>query len=223
MPFSQQSIDFLFENRLHDSKEWFSAHKSDYEALVKQPMSQLVLDLAPTMAKIDKYIICDPKKISRLYRDLRMHPDSIFRDHIWYSFGRPRGADSRPPEFYFSIGAGGMSFGCGYYCTRPAVTEAARQLILSDDESFKAAFMAVQKQKTFALYGEPYKRDHYPDQPREKADWLNRRGLGLSGAITDPEIMFTDKLAKHIAREFKKIAPMYDFYMKAERLADKTE
>lgn len=223
MPFSQQSIDFLFENRLHDSKEWFNAHKSDYEALVKQPMAQLVLDLAPTMAKIDKYIICDPKKISRLYRDLRMHPDSIFRDHIWYSFGRPRGADSRPPEFYFSIGAGGMNFGCGYYCTRPAVTEAARQLILNDDESFKTAFMAVQKQKTFALYGEPYKRDRYPDQPREKADWLNRRSLGLSGVISDPEIMFTDKLAKHIAKEFKKIAPMYDFYMKAERLADEKE
>lgn len=223
MPFSQQSIDFLFENRLHDSKAWFTEHKTDYEALVKQPMSQLVLDLAPTMMKIDKYIICDPKKISRIYRDARMHPDSIFRDHIWYSFGRPRDARNPAPEFYFSIGAGGMSFGCGYYCARPAVMEAARQLILADDDSFKEAFMAVKKQKSFTLYGEPYKRDRYPDQPREKADWLNRRSLGLSGELTDPEIMFTDKLSKHVAREFKKIAPVYHFYMKAEQLANEKE
>ncbi len=220
MPFSQASIDFLFENRLHDSKTWFTEHKADYEALVKQPMTQLVLDLAPTMAKIDKYIICDPKKISRIYRDARMHPDSIFRDHIWYSFGRPRDARNPAPEFYFSIGASGMSFGCGYYCVRPAVMEAARQLILADDDAFKAAFMAVKKQKSFQLYGEMYKRDRYPDQPREKSEWLNRRSLGLSGELTDPEIMFTDKLSKHIAREFKKIAPVYELYMKAEQLAN---
>ena len=219
MPFSQASIDFLFENRLHDSKTWFTEHKADYEALVRQPMAQLVLDLAPTMTKIDKYIICDPKKMSRLYRDARMHPDSIFRDHIWYSFGRMKSGFDPRPEFYFSIGAGGMSFGCGYYCARPAVMEAARQLILSDDDSFKAAFLAAKKQKSFALYGELYKRDRYPDQPREKADWLNRRSLGLSGEITDPDIMFTDNLAKHIAREFKKIAPVYEFYMKAEQAA----
>lgn len=223
MPFSQASIDFLFENRLHDSKAWFTEHKAEYESLVKQPMAQLVLDLAPTMMKIDKYIICDPKKVSRIYRDARMHPDSIFRDHIWYSFGRPREPRNPAPEFYFSIGAGGMSFGCGYYCARPAVMEAARQLILTDDDAFKAAFIAVKKQKSFELYGEMYKRDRYPDQPREKANWLNRRSLGLSGELTDPEIMFTDKLAKHIAREFKKIAPVYDFYMKAEQLANEKE
>ena len=223
MPFSQQSIDFLFENRLHDSKSWFTEHKADYESLVKQPMAQLVLDLAPTMIKIDKYIICDPKKISRIYRDARMHPDSIFRDHIWYSFGRPRDARNPAPEFYFSIGAGGMSFGCGYYCARPAVMQAVRKLILSDDDSFKAAFLAVKKQKSFQLFGEPYKRNRYPDQPPEKCEWLNRRGLGLSGELTDPEIMFTDKLAKHIAREFKKIAPVYDLYMKAELLAAQAE
>ena len=223
MPFSQQSIDFLFENRLHDSKAWFTEHKADYESLVKQPMSQLVLDLAPTMMKIDKYIICDPKKISRIYRDARMHPDSIFRDHIWYSFGRPRDSSNPAPEFYFSIGAGGMSFGCGYYCARPAVMQAARELILADDDSFKAAFLAVKKQKSFQLYGELYKRNRYPDQSPEKCDWLNRRSMGLSGELTDPEIMFTDKLSKHIAREFKKIAPVYDFYMKAEMLAAQAE
>ena len=41
----------------------------------------------------------------------------------------------------------------------------------------------------------------------------------VSGNITDPEIMFSDKLSKHVAREFKKIAPVYRFYLKAEALA----
>ena len=219
MPFSQQSIDFLFENRLHDSKQWFNEHKKDYISLVKEPMSKLVLELAPTMMKIDKQIVCDPRRISRLYRDARMHPDSIFRDHIWYSFGRMKTGYDPRPEFYFCIGAGGMEFGCGYYCARPATMAAARKLILDGDDSFKKAFLAVQKQKSFSLYGEPYKRNRFPEQPPEIGNWLNRRSLGLSGDITDPEIMFTDKLTSHIAKEFKKIAPVYEFYLRAEALA----
>ncbi len=27
MPFSKKSLDFLFENRLNDSKEWYNEHK----------------------------------------------------------------------------------------------------------------------------------------------------------------------------------------------------
>ncbi len=219
MPFSQASLDFLFENRLHDNKEWFNEHKADYKELVTEPMAQLILDVAPTMEKIDKQIICNPKRISRLYRDARMHPDSIFRDHIWYSFGRQKDGFNPRPEFYFSVGASGMSFGCGYYCPRPATMEAARQLILARDESFQKAFKAVEKQKTFSMYGDLYKRNKYPDQPPEICLWLNRKNLGLSADITDPEIMFGEALSAYVSGEFLKIAPIYDFYLKAETLA----
>ena len=47
MPFSQQSVDFLFENRLHDSREWFRDHKQTYAEQVTEPMKQLILDVAP--------------------------------------------------------------------------------------------------------------------------------------------------------------------------------
>ena len=32
--FTKQTLDFLFENRLHDSKAWFEEHKEDYNRLV---------------------------------------------------------------------------------------------------------------------------------------------------------------------------------------------
>ena len=49
MPFSQQSVDFLFENRLHDSREWFRDHKQTYAEQVTEPMKQLILDVAPAV------------------------------------------------------------------------------------------------------------------------------------------------------------------------------
>lgn len=101
MPFTQQSIDFLFENRLHDSREWFGEHKQDYQRLVVEPMTALIEELAPTITKIDPLIEINPKRISRIYRDMRLHPDSIFRDHIWYTFSRVREQFQALPGFYF--------------------------------------------------------------------------------------------------------------------------
>ena len=124
MGFTQGTIDFLFENRLHDSREWFGEHKQDgrsingiilyyhsaesflyaavravvaaavtYSARSNrtEPLGELVTELAPIMAKIDKMIICDPKRISRIYRDARYAKDSVFRDEVWYPRTSPRG------------------------------------------------------------------------------------------------------------------------------------
>lgn len=220
MPFTQQSLDFLFENRLHDSRDWFNEHKEDYRRLVTEPMKELVLEVAPTILKIDPLIEINPARISRIYRDMRLNPDSIFRDHIWYTFSRSREQYHALPGFYFSVGAGGVSYGCGYYCASAQSMQKLRALILGGDDSFKKAFLAVEKQRVFSMYGDMYKRSKYPDQPEELRRWLDRKGIGLTFDTSDPEIMFSDKLAQRVARDIKKIAPFYDFCMKAEASPD---
>ncbi len=216
MPFSQRSVDFLFENRLHDSREWFNEHREDYRIYVTEPMKELILELAPTILKIDPLIEINPARISRLYRDMRLHPDSIFRDHIWYTFSRTREQYHALPGFYFSIGAAGISYGCGYYCASAGSMNALRSLMLAGDDSFRQAFLAVGKQKTFSLYGDMYKRSKFPDQPEELRRWLDRKDIGLSCDTNDPGVMFSEKLAKKVASDFRRIAPFYDFCMKAE-------
>lgn len=216
MPFSQRSVDFLFENRLHDNREWFNEHREDYRIYVTEPMKELILELAPTILKIDPLIEINPARISRLYRDMRLHPDSIFRDHIWYTFSRTREQYHALPGFYFSIGAAGISYGCGYYCASAGSMNTLRSLMLAGDDSFRQAFLAVEKQKTFSLYGDMYKRSKFPDQPEELRRWLDRKGIGLSCDTNDPGVMFSEKLAKKVASDFRRIAPFYDFCMKAE-------
>lgn len=216
MPFSQKSLDFLFENRLHDSREWFNEHKEDYKTYVTDPMKQLVEAVAPTITAIDPLIVTDPRRISRIHRDMRLNPDSIFRDHIWYTFSRTKEQFHALPGFYFSIGVNGISYGCGYYCASAKSMQLLRSLILAGDVSFKAAFEAVNSQKTFTMYGDKYKRSKFPDQTDELKEWLDRKGIGLSFDSNDPKVMFSDKLAQKVARDLKKIAPFYEFCMKAE-------
>lgn len=222
MAFTQGTIDFLFENRLHDSREWFGEHKQDYRTLVTEPLGELVTQLAPVMAKIDGLIICDPKRISRIYRDARYAKDSVFRDEVWYTFARERpNAWAGHPGYYFSVGAGGISYGCGYYCADGSVKEALRGMIIGDDPVYAAAYKAINGQRTFKMYGELYKKNHFPEQPAEKCEWLNRKEYGVSFHTNDPAVMFSDKLIQKVGRDFKKIAPFYDFCMRAHELAER--
>ncbi len=220
MPFTQKTLDFLFENRLHDSREWFGEHKEEYAEYVIEPLSELIKAVTPAILKIDAEIICDPKKISRIYRDARYAHDSIFRDTVWYTFARKReDAYEGHPGYYFSVGVSGISYGCGYYNADAAVRSSASGMVLCDDPSYIAAREAYDKQRTFLMYGEFYKKNRFPDAPPEKLPWLNRKALGVSFDTNDSKVMFSEGLAKKVARDFLKIAPLYDFYMKAGQLA----
>lgn len=217
MPFSAKSLDFLFENMLNDSKTWYNDHKEDYKKYVTEPFTKFVIDLTDAMLEIDDKFVCNPKKISRLYRDARYAKGkSIFRDYVWYSFCRPYEGHKCLPEFYFSISPRGFDYGCGYYAASSDTMESIRNLILNDDKSFKSALSAYKKQDVFELYGELYKRNRYPDESPDKQNWLNRRSMGLSCESKDFDLLFSDRLSKKIAADFTAIAPIYKFFVHAE-------
>lgn len=219
MPFSARSLDFLFENMLNDSKIWYNDHKEDYNRYVREPFAAFVNDVSEAMLTIDGNFVCNPKKISRLYRDARYAKGkSIFRDYVWYSFCRPYEGHKCLPEFYFSISPRGFDYGCGYYSAGSDTMESIRSLILSDDKSFRAALAAYKMQDVFELYGELYKRSRYPDESADKQNWLNRRSMGLSCESKDFDLLFSDRLAEKIAADFTAIAPVYKFFIHAEEL-----
>lgn len=217
MPFSAKSLDFLFENRLNDSKVWFNEHKDDYRKYVTEPLAELICGISETMLEIDDSFICDPRKISRIYRDARYAKGkSIFRDYVWYTFSRTRDAYKALPGYYFSISPNGFDYGCGFYYASTDTMDMLRKMIIEDDKSFKKALNAYKSQDVFSLYGDMYKRNRYPEESAEKQDWLNRKSIGLTCESKDFELLFSNRLIEKVAADFKAIAPVYDFYLKAE-------
>lgn len=220
MPFSNDSINFLFENRVMDSRPWFAEHREDYERLVLEPLRELVTALTPTMLSIDPLFICEPKvdrSISRIYRDTRFsHDKSIFRDLMWCVFIRDRKIYNGLPGFWFEFSPKGFRYGCGYYQASAETMEAMRAMILADEKTYKAALKAFKKQSVFMLGDYKYKRSRYPEQPEEKRDWLDRRSIDFLAESDDFELLFSDTLAEKLASDFKLLIPMYDFMMAAE-------
>ena len=117
MFFSQKTLDFLFENRVHDSRTWFHEHHDVYEQTVLGPARELVDALTPAMHSIDRQLICDGRIgrcISRINRDTRFSKNKeLYRDVVWLVFMREKHANY--PCFYFELSPRGCNWGCGWY------------------------------------------------------------------------------------------------------------
>ena len=215
MPFSPSTLDFLFENRLNDSKSWFNEHRDDYNNYVTKPFNDFTEALTPAMQNIDSLI--SHIRVSRIYRDARYaRGKSIFRENMWCTFSRTHDLYRSLPSFYFEISGNGFDYGCGYYIAATESMNDLLSLILNDSPYFTAALEAFESQSTFDLYGDMYKRDRYPAESDTKKNWLNRKTIGISARSKDWELLFSDRLADKIAADFESIAPIYDLFLKAE-------
>ena len=217
-PFSQKTLDFLFENRLHDSRAWFAEHKADYQALVLQPLCQLVEELSPAMLKLDPDFTTEPKvdkTICRIWRDTRYTKDpSLYRDHMWIIFkrgGRMHGTDY--PGIYFEINPDGFSYGCGFYHASTAFMRNLRERVLRGDGEFEAAQEAFLSQKVFRMEGDCFKRPRYGFRSPEEQLWLERRNIGFGADSHDFAALFSPSLPETLLGDLKLLFPVYRFLL----------
>lgn len=73
--FTPASLNFLRQLALNNNREWFTAHKADYETHVKLPFLRLIADLAEPLKEISPQYVANPKPVGgsmfRIYRDTR--------------------------------------------------------------------------------------------------------------------------------------------------------
>lgn len=221
MPFSEATLDFMALNRVMNSREWFHEHRDEYLSLVVEPIAELVEDMAPEMWKIDPSLIIIPKvgkSISRIWRDTRRGPElPIYRDVMWITLLRAKYEGY--PSFWFEFSPRCLRWGCGWYQTDPAIMDCIRDMILSHDPDWRAALAAFEAQKVFRLDDERYKRSRHPDAPENERAWLDQKSLCLTHEETKLDRLYSDKLAAALTRDFKRIAPVYEFFLKAVGLA----
>ena len=221
MPFSEATLDFMALNRVMNSREWFHEHRDEYLSLVVEPIAELVEDLAPEMWKIDPSLIIIPKvgkSISRIWRDTRRGSElPIYRDVMWITLLRAKYEGY--PSFWFEFSPRRLRWGCGWYQTDPAIMDCIRGMILSHDPDWRAALAAFEAQKVFRLDDERYKRSRHPDAPENERAWLDQKSLCLTHEETKLDRLYSDKLAAALTRDFRRIAPVYEFFLKAVGLA----
>ena len=223
--FTEQALRFLAENSRQNNREWFQSHKEEYRRSVVQPLAALTEELAPAMHEIDRQIVCDPRvggSISRIYRDIRFSRDKrLYHESAWVVWTRNKKAHETIPAFYFEIFPDGFEYGCGFYSAGTRTMEVLRRLVLDGDIRFMDAWKSYTTlKKRFPLYGEQYKRHRFPEASPELWEWLDRKNIGLSRRTENTRELFSPNLAEVLERDFRLIAPVYHFFIRAGEIAD---
>lgn len=217
--FSPKTLDFLFENRLQDSRAWFEAHKVDYRRHVLEPLRQLVEALTPSMLEIDARLTTEPKvdkTICRIWRDTRYsHDKSLYRDTMWIIFKRGKMHGTQVPGLYFEVSEQGFSYGAGFYHASTGYMNTLRRMVLAGTPAFTKADQVYRSQQIYQMNGVCFKRPRFTDQPQTLRLWLERRNIGFYADSHDYELLFSDQLADKLIADFRLLAPIYHFLLEA--------
>jgi uncharacterized protein (TIGR02453 family) len=119
--FPPGALDFFDRLAANKNRDWFQAHKAEYERLLRTPMIALVADLASRLAERGVPLtVADPAKaIMRINRDVRFAKDkSPYKTNIAATLTRT-GERHAPGMLYLHVSPEGSFAGCGFYEIEP--------------------------------------------------------------------------------------------------------
>ncbi|MCL2886807.1 MAG: DUF2461 domain-containing protein [Betaproteobacteria bacterium] len=198
----------------NNSREWFQAHRDEFQQRVALPLAALAETLAPGMARLDGALI---KKLSRPQRDTRFSKDKTpYRTEMWFAFRRARPDWTEYPAFFFEATPEHCRWGMGYYAARPATMSALREMALADPARFLQA-LATAASRGFTPQGELYKRQPPvpADIPEAIAQLARQRNIYLARTTCYEPPMLDSGLAEILAADYAALGDMYRLFCMA--------
>ena len=184
--FAKEAPGFFHQLAAEMTRDWFNAHKADYETLWVQPMTALLEHVAARLKRPFQGLTVHAPKLFRIYRDVRFGADkSPYKTHIAGVIRVSRGGGAKKPTvssaaLYLHLGADDEYVGAGHYIFEPDTLVRWRKLVADNrtgaeiqklvDASRKRG-MQTEAHEVLARVPKPYDADH----PR--AELLRYKGL----------------------------------------------
>lgn len=211
---SSKAIALLAENRYHDSKIFYEAHKEELKQLATLPMRQVMMDLSDTLLKLDEEMYLDPVySVSRIRRDTRYTKDkTLYREHMWIMFRRNKAIYRNCPFLWFEISPAGYDYGIAFFTEKPSYMDEFRQAVTTRPEVFRQALATVQKAK-LQFCGDVYKRPKVLDANPELFLYMNAKNLQFMKSNGDLRRIESDIIIKDLRKMIRTVQPMYSFLL----------
>lgn len=215
--FSDASFKFLRSLARNNSREWFHAHKADYEAHVRAPFQRLLTDLQPVLAEVSPHYRAEPKTVGgslfRIQRDTRFANDkSPYKPWQGARLFHERGRQVAAPSFYLHLQPQGCFVGAGLWHPQPDTLRRMRHFILDNPGSWKAAAHGGAFRKHYDLdTSEMLVRMPRGFPPEfEFADDLRRKNFVAVRALED-DLITGPRLLATLSRDLAGLAPFTDY------------
>jgi uncharacterized protein (TIGR02453 family) len=211
--FTSKTLSFLRSLKRNNKREWFHAHKDQYEEHCRQPMLGLVERIATDLKSIAPDHVADVKvSMFRQFRDTRFSDDKTpMKTHIAATFpnrtlGRMNGAG-----IYFEIAPGWVWIGGGLWRPDSSQLQLVREHIVAHQRQFETIIKAPGLKKLGGLKGDQISRvprGFAKDHPA--ADYLKYRQL--MAFREEPAAFATTKtFYKQLVGTIETLAPLVRF------------
>src|SRR6266487_3764552 len=209
--FTPHTLRFLRALKRNNRREWFNAHRDDYDAHVRQPMTAIIERLAVDLRSFAPELVASPKaSMYRIHRDTRFSEDKTpYKTHVAAVFP-PRGLPKHEGAgAYFHVAPDGVWIGGGMYAPQTPQLHAVREHIAANVRRLRAIVQSAGFRRHIGrLEGERLQRvpRGFPgDHPA--AEYLKFRQF-LAGCEFPPELAASPAFYRTLLTVFRQVAPL---------------
>ena len=206
--FSPETVDFLWGIRMNNNREWFTENKKNYVNYLFEPMKALGADLfQPFLDKSGNIL-----KVSRIYRDARMHPPEPYKESLWICIRQDVEWWAENPCLYFEINPDGAHYGFFLWKMRTSAMEDFRRHITAYPEEFLELVRKTEEAVGQPITAELYKRPKVTDNPDLERFFAWKGQIACVRQIEPGEALFGPELKNQVADFFEKLTPLYEYF-----------
>ncbi len=207
--FSPETIDFLWGIRMNNNREWFTEHKKDYVTKLYEPMKALGNQLFQPFLEKPGNIL----KVSRIYRDARMHHSVPYKESLWLSIRHDVEWWAEMPNLFFELSPEGAVYGFGLWQPKVSMLEAFHRDWQANPQKFLQLLADTEAATGIPVTaGKLYKRPKPAPVP-ELQPYYAWRGI-IRCVKQEPvgEELFGPELAQRVASFFEQLTPLYEYF-----------
>ncbi len=224
--FTPSTFRFLRALKRNNRREWFHAHKDEYESVVRGPALRLITDLAEPLRTISPMLVANPRTVGgslfRINRDTRYASDkSPYKTHVGMSFyhsATARGVGGTAalgrldaPGLYLHLDPTSSFTGGGIWHPQPPTLKRLRDFLVDNPRSWKAATRRPPFTRVFELDGDTLVRPPRGYDPVHELITDIKRKDFIASAAVPPEELLDAALVRHLLRRFCLMRPMLDW------------
>jgi len=214
--FPLQTLEFLNKLAQNNDREWFQAHRADYEQHVIEPSLDFICAMEAPLAALSSRFLCIPKRtggsLLRIYRDTRFARDKRpYKTNIGIHFRHDGFPDIHGPGLYFHVGLDECFVGGGIWRPEPRSLGLIRQRIVDKPKLWASARKVAAQLPGGEFFGESLKRvpsGYATDHPF--ADDLRRKDFVIARTF-EPGLLHSTELLDFATETYGAMRPLMKF------------
>ena len=207
--FRPEASDFFWDMRFHNEREWFYAHKQQYDGLIGTPIKELAAEAYEHL--MQRYPMREMKvHVARIWRDARrLYGRGPLKENLWFSIENSNLTEPSA-SFFFELQPAVFSYGMGFWCPKTGQMEAFRRAVDANPAAFERLAAGVSRMKGFVLGGPQFKRPK-GDHGEVVNAWYNRKWTNVYHEEDFGGDLLSPKLPLILADTYDRLMPMHDF------------